>query len=55
VVAGHTWMAFSDAEARRGMRTGKVSQEWAAREHGAWEESSRAGRSTAQAGGLPHK
>ena len=36
VVIGHTWMAFNDAEARRGMRTGNVSPEWAAREHSQW-------------------
>lgn len=36
VAIGHTWMAFNDAEARRGMRTGKVSPEWAAREHSQW-------------------
>lgn len=36
VVAGHTYMAMKDAEARVGMRTGYVSQQWAAREHGQW-------------------
>lgn len=36
VVAGHTWMAMNDAEARRGMRTGSVSAGWAEREHGEW-------------------
>ncbi len=36
VVAGHTWMAMNDAEARRGMRTGEVSAVWAEREHAEW-------------------
>ncbi len=36
VVAGHTWMAMSDAEARRGMHTGTVSAAWAEREHAEW-------------------
>lgn len=38
VVAGHTWMAMSDAEARRGMRIGSVSTQWAQREHSEWAE-----------------
>lgn len=38
MVAGHTWMALNDAEARRGMRTGSVSSEWAEKEHGEWAE-----------------
>lgn len=38
MVAGHTWMALNDAEARRGMRTGSVSRAWAEREHGQWAE-----------------
>lgn len=36
VVIGHTWMAFNDAEARRGMRTGMVSPEWAELHHSTW-------------------
>ena len=36
VVAGHTYMATKDAEARVGMRTGYVSRQWAEREHGQW-------------------
>jgi len=37
VVAGHTYMAMKDAEARVGMRTGYVAQQWAIREHPEWE------------------
>ncbi|MCX4760833.1 cytochrome b/b6 domain-containing protein [Streptomyces sp. NBC_01275] len=36
VVAGHIGMALGDPEARRGMRTGSVSPEWADREHPLW-------------------
>jgi formate dehydrogenase subunit gamma len=36
VVGGHAYMAFSDATARLGMRTGSVPIEWARREHAAW-------------------
>jgi len=36
VVCGHIYMAFNDASARRGMRTGSVPLRWAEREHGAW-------------------
>ncbi|WP_327313987.1 cytochrome b/b6 domain-containing protein [Streptomyces sp. NBC_01235] len=36
VLAGHIGMALGDPEARRGMRTGSVSQEWAKREHRLW-------------------
>lgn len=36
VVLGHIYMAFNDATARRGMRTGEVPAEWARREHGEW-------------------
>lgn len=35
-VAGHVYMAFNDATARLGMRTGSVPVSWAEREHGAW-------------------
>lgn len=35
-VAGHVRHAYADPEARRGMRTGKVSRAWAREEHGAW-------------------
>lgn len=36
VLAGHIGMALADPEARRGMRTGSVSREWAEREHRLW-------------------
>ncbi|MFJ6572916.1 cytochrome b/b6 domain-containing protein [Streptomyces sp. NPDC091292] len=36
VVAGHIGMAVRDPEARRGLRTGSVSREWAEREHRHW-------------------
>lgn len=36
VTAGHIWMAWSDPEARRGLRTGFVSRRWAEREHALW-------------------
>jgi formate dehydrogenase subunit gamma len=36
VLAGHIGMAVGDPEARRGMRTGSVGEEWAAREHSLW-------------------
>ena len=36
VVLGHIYMAFNDATARMGMRTGSVPVSWAQREHGAW-------------------
>lgn len=36
VSAGHLWMAWQDPEARRGLRTGLVSREWAEREHALW-------------------
>ena len=36
VVVGHTYMAFNDASARAGMRTGSVPVRWAKREHPAW-------------------
>ncbi|MFG2280799.1 cytochrome b/b6 domain-containing protein [Streptomyces asoensis] len=36
VLAGHIGMALGDSEARRGMRTGSVSREWADREHHLW-------------------
>lgn len=38
LVLGHIWMAFNDATARAGMRTGSVPEEWAVREHPAWAE-----------------
>ncbi|MFE2349236.1 cytochrome b/b6 domain-containing protein [Kitasatospora cineracea] len=38
VVAGHLRMAARDPEARRGMRTGSVERDWAAREHPQWTE-----------------
>ncbi|WP_128375510.1 cytochrome b/b6 domain-containing protein [Streptomyces cavernae] len=36
VLAGHIGMAVADPEARRGLRTGSVSREWAEREHRLW-------------------
>ncbi|SMQ15207.1 formate dehydrogenase subunit gamma [Streptomyces sp. Ag82_O1-12] len=36
VLAGHIGMALADPESRRGMRTGKVSGEWADQEHPLW-------------------
>jgi formate dehydrogenase subunit gamma len=36
VVCGHIYMAFNDATARLGMRTGSVPIGWAEREHAAW-------------------
>ncbi|MFE8945713.1 cytochrome b/b6 domain-containing protein [Streptomyces sp. NPDC007856] len=36
VLAGHIGMALGDPEARRGLRTGTVSREWAKREHPLW-------------------
>jgi formate dehydrogenase subunit gamma len=36
VLAGHVGMALGDPEARRGMRTGSVTREWAEREHPLW-------------------
>ncbi|ARP69451.1 formate dehydrogenase [Streptomyces pluripotens] len=36
VLAGHIGMALGDPEARRGLRTGAVSREWAQREHPLW-------------------
>ncbi|MFJ4692599.1 cytochrome b/b6 domain-containing protein [Streptomyces sp. NPDC088766] len=36
VLAGHIGMALGDPEARRGMRTGSVSPDWAEREHPLW-------------------
>ncbi|MGW4908333.1 cytochrome b/b6 domain-containing protein [Streptomyces sp. NPDC004270] len=36
VLAGHIGMAMADSEARQGLRTGKVSKEWAKREHPLW-------------------
>lgn len=36
LVLGHVYMALMDPEARRGMRTGRVSTSWARRQHAAW-------------------
>ncbi|MET7681800.1 cytochrome b/b6 domain-containing protein [Streptomyces sp. NPDC005423] len=36
VLAGHIGMALGDPEARKGLRTGSVSREWAEREHRLW-------------------
>ena len=40
VVLGHIRMAYRDPEARRGMRTGSVTPEWARRNHPRWAEES---------------
>ena len=36
LVVGHIFYALRDPEARRGMRTGRVSRRWARAEHAAW-------------------
>jgi formate dehydrogenase subunit gamma len=36
VVVGHIYMAYNDATARLGMRSGSVPVSWARREHAAW-------------------
>ncbi|MDT4973678.1 MAG: hypothetical protein QOG22_3821, partial [Pseudonocardiales bacterium] len=36
LVLGHIAYAIKDREARRGMRTGRVSASWAHGEHAAW-------------------
>ncbi|QNP73624.1 cytochrome b/b6 domain-containing protein [Streptomyces roseirectus] len=36
VLAGHIGMALADPESRHGMRTGRVSPDWALREHPLW-------------------
>jgi len=36
IVIGHIVEAVNDPEARRGMRTGRVSRAWAMREHRDW-------------------
>jgi formate dehydrogenase subunit gamma len=41
VVVGHMYMAFNDASARMGMRTGSVPESWARREHRGWAEEQR--------------
>jgi formate dehydrogenase subunit gamma len=38
LVLGHLYFALNDREARRGMRTGRVSARWAHAEHAAWAE-----------------
>lgn len=38
LILGHITFAMKDPEARRGMRTGRVSASWARTEHGAWAE-----------------
>jgi formate dehydrogenase subunit gamma len=38
MAAGHLWMAWNDPEARRGLRTGAVSREWAGRKHPLWRQ-----------------
>jgi len=36
LVLGHLWFAIADADAREGMRTGRVARRWAVKEHSAW-------------------
>ena len=36
LVLGHIYLAYNDAQARMGMRTGYVLADWAQREHPAW-------------------
>ena len=36
VVIGHLWRAFGDPEARRGMRSGRVTVQWARSHHPTW-------------------
>lgn len=43
LVIGHLVLAMRDPEARRGMRTGRVSTRWARREHAAWADEPDAG------------
>lgn len=38
LVLGHLYFALNDREARRGMRTGRVSARWARAEHADWAE-----------------
>ncbi|MER6522221.1 cytochrome b/b6 domain-containing protein [Streptomyces sp. NPDC001553] len=38
VLAGHIGKALGDPEARRGLRTGSVDRDWAAREHPLWRQ-----------------
>ncbi|MBK9740341.1 MAG: cytochrome b/b6 domain-containing protein [Actinobacteria bacterium] len=45
VVVGHIYMAYNDATARLGMRTGAVPSWWAEREHAAWADELSAGSS----------
>lgn len=37
MAGGHIWMAWNDPEARRGLRTGRVSRDWVARKHTLWD------------------
>ncbi|MFB7666154.1 cytochrome b/b6 domain-containing protein [Kitasatospora sp. NPDC056138] len=43
-VAGHLYQSARDPEARRGMRTGRVDEGWAAREHPYWDGADRVDR-----------
>jgi formate dehydrogenase subunit gamma len=38
LILGHIYLAVKDPEARRGMRTGRVSTGWAREQHAAWAE-----------------
>lgn len=47
LVLGHLVYALNDSEARRGMRTGRVSRSWADREHAEWADESAVSEPTA--------
>lgn len=52
LVIGHISMAFGDATARLGMRTGSVPLDWAEREHRAWAREVTGGATSDEAGEL---
>jgi formate dehydrogenase subunit gamma len=43
LILGHIVYALRDRESRRGMRTGRVSSDWAQAQHGAWADELQAG------------
>lgn len=53
VIGGHVWLAASDPEARRGLRTGRVSHWWARREHPLWRIEEPAPRTSTRARSAP--
>jgi formate dehydrogenase subunit gamma len=53
LVCGHIAQAISDPEARRGMRTGRVSRGWALEQHGEWADEALAELNHAQDGSAP--